>query len=268
LIRIFASMAFAGEGSPMQRGFLALIVIFASSALMVCAQEPLRAPDGGTSYHVSGVDLLAIPDKPFSARSRTDWTRILEDGSTVKVYLEANLARDTQGRMYRERVSFVPEGSNQKSRLNEIMLFDPQAQTRTTCSVSSHHCSITSYIPRTSFVPQPVGAFANGTRSLARENLGTDVMEDLNVVRTRETLTINAGTMGNERPLVTTREFWYSPEIETNILTIRKDPREGTQVVRLSAISRSEPDAKMFQVPEGYTVQDDRSSGAAVQPSN
>jgi hypothetical protein len=255
----------------MKRGFLACslasIVVFASSALLACAQEPLRAPDGGTTYRVSGVDLLAIPDKPFSARSRTDWTRVLEDGSTVKVYLETSLARDTQGRMYRERHSFVPEGSNQKSRLNEISLFDPQAQTRTTCNVASHHCSITTYIPRTSFVPEPVGAFANGTRFLARENLGTDVMEDLNVTKTRETLTISAGTMGNERPLVTTREFWYSPEIETNILTIRKDPREGTQVVRLSAISRSEPDAKMFQVPEGYTVQDDRSS-ALVQPPN
>jgi len=256
----------------MQRGFLAfllaLMVVFAFSPMLVPAQESLRAPDGGTTYRVSGVDLLAIPDKPFSARTRTDWTRILEDGSTVKVYLEASLARDTQGRMYRERVSFVPEGSNQKSRLNEIMLFDPQAQTRTTCNVASHHCSITAYTPRTSFVPQPVGAFANGTRFLARENLGTDVMEDLNVTRTRETLTINAGTMGNERALVTTREFWYSPEIETNILTIRKDPREGTQVVRLSAISRSEPDVKMFQVPEGYTVQDDRASVVPIQPAN
>jgi hypothetical protein len=35
-----------------------------------------------------------IPDKPFSARSGTDWTRILEDGSTVRVYLETSLARD------------------------------------------------------------------------------------------------------------------------------------------------------------------------------
>ena len=44
---------------------------------------------------------LAIPNKPFFADTRTDWTRVLEDGSTVKVYLEARLARDSQGRVYR-----------------------------------------------------------------------------------------------------------------------------------------------------------------------
>jgi hypothetical protein len=169
--------------------------------------------------------------------------------------------------MYRERHSFVPEGSNQKSRLNEISLFDPHAQTRTTCTVATHRCSITTYLPRTSFTAQPEGPFDRGTRFLTRESLGTNVIENLSVTGTRETITINAGTMGNERALVTTREFWYSPEIETNLLTTRKDPREGIQVIRLSAISRSEPDEKMFQVPEGFTVQDDRAASAAVQPA-
>lgn len=80
---------------------------------------------------------------------------------------------------------------------------------------------------------------------------------------TRETTTINPGVMGNEQPLVSTNEFWHSSDIETNLLTTRKNPREGTQVIRLSGISRGEPDASLFRVPEGFTVQDDR---AAVVP--
>jgi len=94
------------------------------------------------------------------------------------------------------------------------------------------------------------------------------VIEDLSVSGSRETVTINPGAMGNEQALVTTREFWYSPEIQTNLLTTRKDPREGTQVIRLSEISRSEPNASLFQVPEGFTVQDDRAPVLPGKPLN
>jgi hypothetical protein len=252
----------------MQRSFISwmpgALLLAVLSATTVYAQEPERAPDGGTTYRVTGVELLAIPNKPFFADTRTDWTRVLEDGSIVKVYLEARLARDSQGKVYRERRTFVPEGSTAKSRLKEILLFDPQARTRTTCTLATRHCSITSYLPRTTFVTQPVGPFDRGTRSLAREPLGMQVIENLSVSGTRETTTTNPGVMGNEQPLATTREFWYSPDIQTNLLTTRKDPREGTQIIRLSAVSRGEPDASLFQVPEGFTVQDDRVAGAPL----
>ncbi|AXC14646.1 hypothetical protein ACPOL_5398 [Acidisarcina polymorpha] len=49
-------------------------------------------------------------------------------------------------------------------------------------------------------------------RSLTRENLGTDLVEALNVTGTRETVTIMPGVLGNEKALVTTREFWHSPD--------------------------------------------------------
>ena len=59
------------------------------------------------------------------------------------------------------------------------------------------------------------------------------------MVGTRETLTINPGVAGNEQPLVSTREFWYSPDLLTNLAVTRKDPVEGLQVVRLRNVSRS-----------------------------
>lgn len=167
----------------MQRSFISwmpgVLLLAMLGVATLSAQEPARGPDGGTTYHVSGVELLAIPDKPFIANTRTDWTRVLEDGSRVKVYLEARLARDSQGRTYRERRTFVPEGSAAKSRLKEILLFDPHARTRTACTLATRHCSITNYPPRTAFVTQPVGSFDRGTRSLAREPLGMQVIEDL-----------------------------------------------------------------------------------------
>jgi len=249
----------------MRNRSLFFLAVVAGWVGLLHAQEPLRGPDGGTTYHVSGVELLAIPGKPFSANSRTDWTRILGDGSTVQVHLTAKLARDSSGRMYREKRSFMPGSADSETRLNEILIYDTVALTQTTCTVSAHHCIITSYRPRTSFAMMPVGSFANGTRYLNREDLGTNTMEGLDVIGTRETLTVNAGVVGNERALVTTKEFWYSPDLQTNLSITRNDPREGKQVVQLSSVSKSEPQSQLFEVPAGFTVQDARGGSGPQQ---
>jgi hypothetical protein len=110
-----------------------------------------------------------------------------------------------------------------------------------------------------SFTPAQAGLRDNGTRYLTREGLGNNWLDDLSVVGTVETLTINAGAVGNDRPLVITREFWYSRDLQINLSVTRKDPGEGTQVIKLVDLTRSEPDPAMFQVPADFTVQDHRS---------
>ena len=84
---------------------------------LVAAQEPSRGPDGRTSVHVSGIEVLPIAGKPFSGKDCIEWTRTLEDGTTVALHLEAVVARDSQGRIYRERHNFVPANSHDTSPL-------------------------------------------------------------------------------------------------------------------------------------------------------
>jgi hypothetical protein len=247
----------AKRRTSMRRPALLLAGLVLAAATLP-AQAPLRAPDGGTSYHVDGVDLLPLPGMPLSGKSSIEWTRTLEDGSTVIVSGLSNLARDSAGRMYRERRSFVPANSNQQNRLNEIMIFDPVARTQTHCTVATRQCVVSNYRPRTQVNLQPVGSFANGTRYLTREEVGQDSIGGIDVQGTRETTTINAGSVGNDRPLATTREFWYAASIHTNVLVTRTDPREGKQVIRLTDLSLSEPDPHTFDIPEGYTVADQR----------
>jgi hypothetical protein len=234
---------------------LAALLLF---AFALQAQEPERGPDGKTSTHVAGVILLAIPGKPFSAHTSTEWTRTLADGSTITTHLDASLARDSQGRIYRERRSFVPANSKERSRLNEVHIYDPVARKQMLCSTRAFQCIVGSYAPMTLFETRAPGPFADNTRFLTREKLGTDVIEGIYVTGTRETTTINAGVLGNDRPIVSTREFWYSDELQTNLVVIRDDPQEGKQVIRLSKISQAEPDSHMFEAPEGYAVRDDR----------
>jgi hypothetical protein len=206
------------------------------------------------------VVLLAIPERPFSAKTTTEWTQTLADGSAISKHLEANLARDSQGRIYRENHTFVPANSERKSPLWEVHLYDPVTRSQAHCSTRAMQCILTDYSPMTFFENAPTGSNAEGTRTLTRESLGSDVVEGIYVTGTRETTTLSPGVAGNERPLVSTREFWYSSQLQTNLTVIRNDPREGNQVVRLSHISISEPDPHLFELPIGYSVRDMRTS--------
>src|SRR5580692_12981550 len=98
---------------------LRALLVFAASALLACSvtaqesSEPSRGPDGGTRVHVDGIQVLPVTGKPFSGRDSIEWTRTLEDGSVVTTRLTALVARDSQGRIRRERANFVPADSNQ-----------------------------------------------------------------------------------------------------------------------------------------------------------
>jgi hypothetical protein len=244
---------------------LAVSLLFSCTLAAQESQEPSRGPDRGASFRVPGIQILPAVERPFSGRDHIEWTRTLEDGTTVQTHLYATLARDSQGRIYREHMTFVPASSSQQSRRIDIVLLDPVTHTRTICVVATHRCTVTVYKASASFTPPPAGPLDNGTRYLTRESLGSDVVNGINVVGTRETVSIDAGVLGNNQPLVTTREFWYSPDLQVNLSVTRKDPREGTQVIHVVDLSRSDPDPAMFQVPAGYVIENLRGPAQAEQ---
>ena len=86
------------------------------------------------------------------------------------------------------------------------------------------------------------------------ENLGMQVIEGVSAEGTRTTVTIPAGQIGNEQPIVTVSERWFSPDLQTVVMTKRSDPRMGTTTYRLTNINRSEPAASLFQIPADYKV--------------
>lgn len=243
--------------------FLTVLCAFAFLATSLLAQTVAQTSLGSeatTRTHINGIRILPVSGKPFSGTDSVDWTRVLEDGSAVARHHDAKLARDSQGRIYRENVTGVPANSGQKSHVFEILIMDPVAHTRTTCEVAARHCNITSYNAPASIPAKPVGTFGNDQRSVSRENIGNDNISGLDVIGTRETLTIAARVEGNSQPLTIIEEAWYSPELEVNLSISRKDPREGTVVVHVVDLSRSEPDPALFQVPENYSVSDTRHS--------
>ena len=84
--------------------------------------------------------------------------------------------------------------------------------------------------------------------------LGTRVIEGVEATGTRQTLTIPAGRIGNEKPIQVVSERWYAPELRAVVLSTHSDPRSGRDTNRLTGITRGEPDKSLFEVPGGYTV--------------
>jgi hypothetical protein len=58
--------------------------------------------------------------------------------------------------------------------------------------------------------------------------------------------------IGNDRPFTVSGEYWYSEELQMNIILKHTDPQHGTQVVRLTKLNRAEPDETMFEIPAQY----------------
>jgi hypothetical protein len=90
------------------------------------------------------------------------------------------------------------------------------------------------------------------------EDLGTREIEGVETIGARDTITWKAGVMGNDEPMRIVREFWHSPQLGINLISILDDPRTGRQTFRLTNVSTGDVDPQYFRLPEGYRVDDRR----------
>ncbi len=91
---------------------------------------------------------------------------------------------------------------------------------------------------------------------MKHEDLGTKEIEGFTVTGSRMTRTMEAGSIGNDKPLTTVHETWFSPDLKTVLLTTSDDPQSGQNTMRLTNIRTGEPDPLLFQIPADYTVKE------------
>jgi len=113
----------------------------------------------------------------------------------------------------------------------------------------------------------PAKAHAAQGSSSESVDLGKQSVAGLETVGTRETTIIPAGTVGNNSPLLSKREFWFSPQLGVNLISKRQDPFSGTQNFEVSDITLGDPDAKLFEVPSGFKILDLRKPPELSSPS-
>jgi hypothetical protein len=68
----------------------------------------------------------------------------------------------------------------------------------------------------------------------------------------RTSWVIEAGKVGNEKPITITREVWTAPELMLTLSSRDFDPRSGEVNYRLTNVKRGEPDAALMKVPADY----------------
>ena len=68
----------------------------------------------------------------------------------------------------------------------------------------------------------------------------------------RTVWTIEAGRIGNEKPITVTNEVWSSPELGITLRTRDVDPVVGDDTFSVRNVVRGEPDAQLFRVPAEF----------------
>ena len=261
------------------RAVAVLASLLAASALVaahaqVSAEPPhnnglavVHDSDGGVNERLESIVITPKAHAPFTAQLQTEWVRTLADGGTITVVNERRIARDSSGRVYQERWFLVPKNERDKSKMTAIQISDPSNHTLYTCFMldGRHTCHKTIYTPSTSTVFKmegpPTGPLPNGNGYAAHENLGNQSMAGVDTVGTKESITFNPGVFGNDSQMVVEREFWYSPQLDINLLSKRSDPRFGAKTFTITDLDLSEPQADLFKLPAGFKSVDGGSGG-------
>ena len=229
------------------------------------APQELFAEDGGARGDI--LESIVIPPKakaPFTLTLETEWERWLNDGGTITTANKRRIARDAEGRIYQERWLLAPKNTKYESVMTTIQIADPIAHTAISCFVRDpkKRCQLVTYTPSPdtvfNFQGPASGQFADGSGDIARVDLGKQLVSGVEATGTRITVHYRAGAFGNSRPMTIEREFWYAAPLGFNLLSKRSDPRFGSQTFTVTNLILADPDPKLFELPEGFTVVDER----------
>src|ERR1700758_62832 len=229
-----------------------------------------------------------VKGQPYQAQAVTEVKQALADGTHITQTTTATLARDSDGRTVRvQKLSTIgpwksASNSSQANAPTLTTIFDPVAQTHTDYNSDNNVAHVLAMpAPPAKAATGAAGGFAvisagpgaggpgNVTfafkaraesgeapsADVKTESLGDKDIDGIPVTGTKTTNTIPAGTIGNDRDLVVTRETWYSPDLKLVLQSTQTDPRFGETTYSLTDVQRSEPDPALFQVPAGYTVE-------------
>jgi hypothetical protein len=104
--------------------------------------------------------------------------------------------------------------------------------------------------PGVSFTSGTIAALGSGSKTLSSQVLGSRVIEGIEFDGERTTATLVANPA-----LVAREERWYSQALGLIGLMVTSGPERRT-TARIQGIVREDPAPSLFQVPEGYEVQD------------
>ena len=209
-----------------------------------------------------GIANKLVQGAPYTAQAVTQFTRTLADGNRIQRTTTAAVARDSEGRTRRELTleAIGPlTASRSRGGVRAVFINDPVAGNSYVLDPNSHtfrQRPIELRGPRNGQTGQekrrPAGDAAGKS-----EELGTQVIQGVTVQGKRVTRTIPAGRAGNQLPIDIVTETWYSPDLQTVVMSKTSDPRFGETLYQLTNLNRAEPDHTLFVPPADYTARED-----------
>lgn len=209
-----------------------------------------------------------VTNAPYTATFTSTSTEKLQDGTVLTHSSTRTAERDSLGRT-REEVTMPARGGDGKTR-TMIVIIDPVARTVTQLR-PDQKVAVVHALPqspqgaagghRGPGGPPPTDGQAGGPKgrhedkNVVTEDLGSKTIDGVLATGKRITRTIPAGQMGNATAIVSTHEEWFANDLKIELSRNDVDPFRGTHTTSVSSLSKAEPDASLFTVPSGYTVQ-------------
>jgi hypothetical protein len=203
-----------------------------------------------------------VKNAPYSAEMITESTQTLADGNHIRQSATARVFRDSEGRTRTEQsLKGLGALAGNTDLPNVIFISDPVAGTTYALNPSARTATRNGWTRPGRSGPAPANRAEQKGRRLKSvnantktESLGRQTIDGVAADGTRTTTTIPAGELGNEQPIQIVTERWYSPDLQTFVLSKRSDPRSGETITRLANITRAEPAHSLFEVPADYKV--------------
>ena len=223
-----------------------------------------------------------IAGAPYSGVAVTQSTTLFSDGNRIVRTSSTRYYRDGQGRTRVERTVGGQDGAENPSQSNlMITITDPvggelyfvrpqnkfvEAMKLSPSLIAARSAAASAADRQVPFalmgIGMAIGASLSTEASSTSTSLGQKVVNGVTATGTRTVRTIPVGVLGNEKPITSTVDEWFSPDLDVPVQITQKSSIGGDVTLNLTQLVRGEPDASLFAPPAGYTVHD--VSGAAA----
>jgi hypothetical protein len=218
-------------------------------------------------------DPPAIAGSPYSAVAVTQSTTTFSDGNRIVRTNMVRYFRDGQGRTRVERGA-GGDGAGGVSQSNLlIMITDPvggelylvRTQTKSVDAIKMTpqvaaapavtHPPVDGQVPFGLLgINMGLGASLSTEAATAETSLGQKTVNGVTATGTRVVRTFPPGVLGNEKPITSTVEEWFSSDLGVPVQITQKSSIGGEISLNLTQVVHGEPDSTLFAPPAVYTV--------------
>jgi len=224
---------------------------------------------GSVVMNCGGIAAGPVKGMPFSAQEITEKRLITAGGAILTEVITSLIARDAEGRSWRQMLTAAVPGKPQLPSIS--MISDPIAGYR--YLMYPNLMALRSRLPGGGQLPTMPGAPSPAIPGMpagampsmsAPQELGERMIEGFLAKGIRYTSMVPPSITGATQPVQMVTESWCAKELGAVLHTSFSNPQIGEITTKLSGIQQAHPPGDLFQVPGHYQVVDTASKISAM----